>query len=71
MGKGIWVCSLVAQSVKNPPAMGEIWVPSLGWKDPLEEGMTTHSLFLLGESHGQRSLMGYSLYGQKELDMID
>ena len=35
--------SLVAQSVKNPPAMWETWVQSLGWEDPLEEGMTTHS----------------------------
>ena len=34
---------LVAQLVKNPPAMPETWVPSLGWEDPLEEGMATHS----------------------------
>ena len=38
----LWV-SLVAQSVKNLPAMWETWVLSLGWKDPLEEGMATHS----------------------------
>ena len=30
-------------SVKNPPAVREMWVPSLGWEDPLEEGMATHS----------------------------
>ena len=30
--------SLVAQLVKNPPAMWETWVPSLGWEDPLEKG---------------------------------
>ena len=35
--------SLVAQLVKNPPAMQETWVQSLGWEDPLEEGMATHS----------------------------
>ena len=35
--------SLVAQLVKNPPAMGETWVPSLGWEDPLEKGKATHS----------------------------
>ena len=35
--------SLVAQLVKNSPAMKETWVPSLGWEDPLEKGMTTHS----------------------------
>ena len=34
--------SLVAQSVKNPPAV-RTWVQSLGWEDPLEEGMTLHS----------------------------
>ena len=38
--------SLVAQTVKNPPAMRETWVQSLGWEDPMEEGMTTHSSFL-------------------------
>ena len=35
--------SLVAQMVQNPPAMWETWVQSLGWEDPLEEGMATHS----------------------------
>ena len=38
---GIWA-SLVAQLVKNPPATWETWVQSLGWEDPLEEGMATH-----------------------------
>ena len=38
--------SLVAQTVKNPPAMQEIWVQFLGWEDPLEEGMATHSSIL-------------------------
>ena len=38
--------SLVAQIVKNLPAMWEIWVQSLCWEDPLEEGMTTHSSIL-------------------------
>ena len=33
---------LVAQTVKNLPAMRETWVRSLGWEDPLEEGMATH-----------------------------
>ena len=35
--------SLVAQLVKNPPAMQETWVQSLGWEDPLEKGTATHS----------------------------
>ena len=38
--------SLVAQRVKNPLAMWEIWVQFLGWKDPLVEGMPTHSSIL-------------------------
>ena len=38
--------SLVAQVVKNPPAMQETWVQSLGWEDPLEKGMATHSSIL-------------------------
>ena len=35
--------SLVAQMVKNLPAMRETWVQSLGWENPLDEGMATHS----------------------------
>ena len=38
--------SLVAQMVKNLPAMQETWVQSLGWKDLLEKGMATHSSIL-------------------------
>ena len=37
---------LVAQLVKNPPAMRETWVQSLGWEDPLEKGKATHSSIL-------------------------
>ena len=36
----------MAQLVKNPLAMREAWVQSLGWEDPLEEGMATHSSIL-------------------------
>ena len=50
--------SLVAQAVKNLLAMQETWVWSLGQEDPLEKGMTP--VFLPGESHGERSLAGYS-----------
>ena len=39
----------MAQIVKNLPAMKETWVQSLGWKDPLEEGMVTHSSILAWE----------------------
>ena len=48
--------------VKNPPAMREIWIQSLGWEDPLEKGMaSTHSSILCGELHAQRSLVGWSV----------
>ena len=36
----------MAQTVKHPPALRETWVQSLGWEDPLEEGMATHSSIL-------------------------
>ena len=36
----------MVQTVKNLPAMQETWVPSLGWEDPLEKGMATHSSIL-------------------------
>ena len=39
--------SLVAEMVQNPPAMRETWVRSLGWEDPLEKGMATHSNILV------------------------
>ena len=37
----------MAQVIKNPPAMQETWVQSLGWKDPPEEGMATHTSILV------------------------
>ena len=43
------VASLVAQMVKNLPAMQETWVCSLGQEDPLEKGMATHSSVLTWE----------------------
>ena len=39
----VYWASLVAQLVKNPPAMRETWVQSLGWDNPLEKGKATHS----------------------------
>ena len=45
-------------------------VQSLSWEDPLEEGIATPPVFLPGESHGQRSLAGYSPWRHKESDMI-
>ena len=62
---------MVAQMVKNLPAMWETWIPSLGWEVAVEEGMAAHSSFLPGESHGQRSLVGYSPGDQKESDTTE
>jgi len=59
--------SLVAQSVKNPPAMQETRVRSLGQEDLLEKEWQPTPVFLPGESHGQRSVAGY----RKELDMTE
>ena len=61
--------SLVSQMAKNPPAIQETWVQSLGWEDPLEEGMVTHPSILAWRIPGQRSLVGYSPWGHKESDM--
>ena len=55
--------SLVAQSVKNLPAVRETQVWSLGWEDPLEKEMATHSSIPAWEFHGQRRLVGYSPWG--------
>ena len=46
----------------------EMQVRFLGQEDLLEREMATHSSYLLGKSHGQRSLAGYSLWGLNELD---
>ena len=63
--------SLVAQLVKNLPAMQETWVQSLGQEDPLKKGMATTPVFLPLEFYRQRSLASYHPWGQKELDTID
>ena len=59
--------SLVAQWVKNLPAEQEIRVRSLGWEDPLERKWQPTPVSLPGKSHGQRSLVGCSPWGSKEL----
>ena len=63
--------SLVAQTVKNLPATRETQVRSLGQKDPLEKEWLSTLVFLPGESHGQRSLAGYSPQGPKESNMTE
>ena len=61
--------SLVTQTVKNMPAMLETWVQSLGWEDPLEEGMTTHSSIAWRipwkEEPGELQSMGLQRAGQE------
>ena len=59
--KSILATSLIAQLVKNPPAMWETWVWSLGWEDPLEKGKAT--LF---------SILAWRIsWGRKELDTTE
>ena len=56
--------------VKNLPATWETWVRSLGWEDPLEKGMATHSNILAWKIP-QRNLAGCSPWGRKELDRAE
>ena len=62
---------MVAQTVKNLPAMQETQVQSLGQEDPLEEEMATGSSVLACESHGQGSLVGCSPWGRRETQLSD
>ena len=62
--KAIWGFP-VAQLKKNPPAMWETWVWSLGWEDPLEEGKTTHS------TSGLEYSMDCSPWDHKEWDTTE
>ena len=48
----------------------EMWAQSLGQEDPLEKVMATHSSILAGKSRGQRSLVGYSLWGHKRVRQL-
>ena len=57
--------------LKNPPAVQETWVPSLGREEPLEEEMATHSSVLDGESQGRGSLVGCRLWGHTESDTTE
>ena len=59
---------LVAQTIKNPPAMQETQVPSLVGKIPWRRKWLPTPVFLPGEFHEQSSLVGYSPWGHKELD---
>ena len=64
--------SLVAQLSKNLPAMWEIWIRSLSWEGPLEEGMATHSSILAWRiSIDRGALEGYSPWDCKEQDTTE
>ena len=63
--KSSWA-SLVAQLVKNLPAMRETWVQSQGWEDPWRRERLSAPVFWPGEFHGL-----YSPWGHKESDMTE
>ena len=77
-GKGIgypiqysWA-SLVAQMVKNPPAMWETWVPSLGWEDPLEKVTNSYPLqYSYLENFMDRGAWWATVHGVAESDMTE
>ena len=63
--------SLVAQMVKNLSAMQETWVQSLGWEDPLEKGMTTHSSILAWRIPWTEEPGRLQSMGSQELDTTE
>ena len=72
-GIGYWLqyswISLVAQMVKNPPAMQETWVWSLGWGDPLEKDMATHSSILAWRIHMDRRAWQAAAHGVQRVGL--
>ena len=60
----------MAQSVKNPPAIQEAWVRSLGGEDPLEKGMATRSSILAWRIPRTEKPGGLQSMGSQESDMI-
>ena len=63
--------SLVAQTVKNLPAIQETWVQSLGWEDSLEKGMATHCSILAWETPGTEEPGTLPSTGLQELDTTE
>ena len=63
--------SWVAQRVKNPAGMQETRVQSLDWQDPWRREWQSTPIFLPGQSHGQRNLVGYSPWGRTESDKAE
>ena len=66
-----WVGSLVAQTVKNLPAMRETWVPSLGGEDPMKKEMATHSSILVWRIPRTEERGGLQSMGGKESDTTE
>ena len=62
---------LVAQSVKNLPVVQETWVQSLGWENPLEKEMSTHSSILAWRIPWREEPGGLQSKGSQELDMTE
>ena len=70
MTSQLWWASLVVQAVRNPPATWKTWVRSLGWEDPLEEGMAIDSsIFAWTIPKNRGDLEVYSPWSHTELDM--
>ena len=61
----------MVQTVKNLPTMRETWVRSLGWEDPLEEGMATHSIIPAWRILIDRGAWRATVHGVRELDMTE
>ena len=61
----------MAKTIKKLPTMRETWVQSLGWEDPLEEGMATHSSTLAWRIPMDRVAWGLQSRGHKELDTTE
>ena len=66
----VWA-SLVTQTVKNLPAVWDTWVQFLCWDDPWKRQWLPTPVFLPGEFHEERSLVGNSPWGHKESDTTD
>ena len=63
--------SMVAQMIKNPLAMCDTRVLSLGWEDPWRRDWLPTPIFLPRKFHGQRTLVGYSQWGHKQSDTTE
>ena len=62
--------SLMAQMIKNPPAMQESWIQSLDWEDPLEEGMAIHSSILAWRISMERGAWQATVHGITESQIL-